>query len=250
MTFALLFRRALDLTTHGRELDFFSLLNRDVSYVFELTSPYNRIIVAYDKPCVTLLTARHRITGVESLPQDVANFVNLPKRYDARNIESLVEFVNDHDPTMLEGVVFVDSKHRRLKIKSFNWCFASKTKFELSATRRNMLKLILSGKLDDIAPNLNAEIVDALKALQDKLITYARKLDCDYVELFNKAGHDRKEFALLVNSSVTWKSAMFVLYTKKAETSLKWFHQNVCSKTNKSFAEALLRELDSQPDNV
>ena len=247
MTFAGLFWNALENVLHEQgELAgqmFIDRLDRNMTYVFELTSPYNRVIVAYPNSRVTLLTARNRITGVEITPK-IADLVDIPKRYDAQSIESIVEYINDCDPTVLEGVVLVDSKHRRIKVKSFNWCFASKTKFELTATRRNMLKLILSGKLDDIAPNLDKEIIDALIEMQQNVVAYASELDCDYSHLRSRVGDNRKDFALLVKDSDTWHSAMFALYTKKANSALEWFQQNVSGKTNKAFAEAILRALD------
>lgn len=247
MTFAGLFWNALEhvLRDHGGLAGqmFIDRLDRDVTYVFELTSPYNRVIVAYPESRVTLLTARNRITGVEFIPS-IVDLVDAPRRYDAQSIESIVEFINDQDPTMLEGVVLVDSKHRRIKVKSFNWCFASKTKFELTATRRNMLKLILGGHLDDIAPNLDAEIIEALNVMKDKVVAYAVELDHDYASLRARVGDNRKDFALLVKASVTWHSAMFALYTCKATSALEWIQQNMKGKANKPFAEAILRAID------
>lgn len=251
MTFAGLFWQALNITSRGRSVDMLKHCDVDVTYVFELTSPYNRVIVAYDQPMVTLLTARNRITGIESYPEDVYGYVNTPKRYNAKNIDDLIAFVNDHDPTTLEGVVVIDSKHRRLKVKSFNWCFASKTKFELTATRRNMVRLILSKKLDDIAPNLDDEINDALKKMQSQIVAYARELDEKFAEFHELAAGDRKAFALSVNASTdVWRTVMFALYTGNVPSALRWFEHNMANGSSKTFVDQLLKAIDRPQENA
>jgi hypothetical protein len=57
-TFRTLFEKALK-DTSGKDFDTYTgLLNKNVTYCFELTTPYNRIVVNYTENRVTLLAAR------------------------------------------------------------------------------------------------------------------------------------------------------------------------------------------------
>src|SRR5271166_895148 len=58
-TFRTLFEKALYDTTGGLPFEqFTALLDKNYTYCFELTTPYNRIVVAYPECRITLLAAR------------------------------------------------------------------------------------------------------------------------------------------------------------------------------------------------
>ena len=57
-TFRTLFEKALKETTDLSFEDFTRGLNHRITYCFELTTPYNRIVVYYPEPRITLLAAR------------------------------------------------------------------------------------------------------------------------------------------------------------------------------------------------
>ena len=63
-------------------------LDKNVTYVFELTSPLNRIIVKYDKPRVTLIAARNILTGEEQDTRGLCHLtgVTLPQRWQIGGI--------------------------------------------------------------------------------------------------------------------------------------------------------------------
>src|SRR3990167_4963462 len=46
-------------------------LNKELTYIFELTTPHNRIVVKYDEPRVPLIAARHTASGRELAIDDL-----------------------------------------------------------------------------------------------------------------------------------------------------------------------------------
>jgi hypothetical protein len=112
-------------------------LNGHISYtmgntfIFELTSPYNRIVTPYDKIELTLLAIKCNENGEEANPIDIADIADSmgcpsPKAYSVSSFESLLELVENF-PSLQEGVVlsWFDSENykiNRLKLKNTKYC--------------------------------------------------------------------------------------------------------------------------------
>ncbi len=189
MTFSELFFRALRLTREAMEgqaldwepSDFDQVvhLNKELTYVFELTTPFNRIVVKYDVPRVTLLAARHTASGKE-LPIESLNTLNKvgrPKTWNLRSPAALEAFVNSADPALLEGAVVCDSAFRRLKVKNKAWVLSSKAKDLVTVSRRSALLAIIQGEIDDVLPLVEKDIAVELTRMQCALAEYMRSID-------------------------------------------------------------------------
>src|SRR5574338_666430 len=71
-TFRTLFEKALYDTTGGLPFEqFAAILDKNITYSFELTTPYNRIVVAYPECRITLLAARKLSSLKEVDPREV-----------------------------------------------------------------------------------------------------------------------------------------------------------------------------------
>lgn len=103
---------------------------KEFTYMFELTSPWNRVITPYDETHLTLLSVRDNIGGEEQDRKHLELIasklkVKLPVYYEIDNWMQVSDFVNNF-PTLQEGVVLVwESKrqegHYRLKCKNLNY---------------------------------------------------------------------------------------------------------------------------------
>lgn len=220
-------------------------LNKELTYVFELTTPFNRIIVKYDKPSVTLLAARHTATGKE-LPIESLRLrcVNRPKTWNMRSPAALSAFVNSADPTLLEGVVVCDSQFRRLKIKNKAWVLASKAKDLVTVSRRSALLAIIKGEIDDVLPLVEKDTSDELISMQCALRDYMRQIDANFAAFRAKAAGSRKDFALQVTSSGDWTSPYFNMWEGRAATALEWAQIAVASnKLSDNTLDLILEKL-------
>jgi hypothetical protein len=103
------------------------------TFMFELASPYNKIIVPYRETKLWLLGCRDP-QGMEHTPEwAVRNFMltfDTPKIYQLKNIDGVIAYcksikTNDH-----EGVVVQDGNFNRIKIKSEHYCGLSTLKGE------------------------------------------------------------------------------------------------------------------------
>jgi hypothetical protein len=197
-------------------------LNKNVTYVWELTSPYNRVVVRYDVPRVTLLAMRDIQTGKELDPADDAQaHMELPKSWPIHNVEALVAFVDSADPAVLEGAVVIDSKFNRLKVKNKSWVLSSKAKDLVTVSRRSALEAIILDKIDDILPLIEKDIADELNKMRDGLVLYMQTVDRRFAA-FKNTTNSRKEFALAVNASGDWPTPYFNLYEGRETCAMAW----------------------------
>ena len=97
----------------------FDRLFKDVTYIFELVSPFNKIVIDYSKPMLYHIGSRNNETGQEF---DFAIGIQKPALYPIHTFEDALvaaEKLNVVDKDVEhEGFVVVDKNWHRVKIKS------------------------------------------------------------------------------------------------------------------------------------
>lgn len=233
MTFAQLFLKALIATREelsGKPVDWevdgpdkVIHLNKEMTYVFELVSPYNQIVVNYPEPRVYLLAARHTSTG-EEVPIETLRIqhVRCPKTWPLKDAVSVGAFVNTASPSELEGAVVCDSKFRRMKIKSMAYVLAHKSKDTVTASPRNALEAIIHEKVDDIVTLVPKDVGDKMLRMQESYAVYCKALDSRFAEFKAEAAGNRKRFAEQVMLSGDWTAPYFNLWEGRAASTREW----------------------------
>jgi hypothetical protein len=91
------------------------------TFLFELISPYNKIIVPYRETKLILLGCRDP-KGVERAPEWAADAFALsfatPKVYPLKNLDEVIAYCKSIDTNDREGVVVQDENFNRIKIKT------------------------------------------------------------------------------------------------------------------------------------
>ena len=97
--------------------------NNNLTFVFELCSPWNQVVVYHEKPKLVLLTIINDNTGNEwfigntnALAQTYS--FNRPECFHFKSIEDLYKYVNlmELEKQVAEGFVLTDNKLMRLRI--------------------------------------------------------------------------------------------------------------------------------------
>jgi hypothetical protein len=218
--------------------------DKDLTYVFELTTPMNRVVVRYDCFRVTLLAARNIRTGYE-LVLDNVDIGYIPKAQTWASLNEprmLSEFVNNADPAKLEGCVVLDSYWRRVKVKNKAWVLSSKAKDLVTVSRRNALAAIIDGTVDDVIPLVEETIADKLREMQAQLAAYIKVVDKRFLDFKTQAAGDRKLFAHLVTTSGDWPSPYFQLLDGKGTDMADWLqNQSASDRLTPGALESLLK---------
>jgi len=195
-TFAQLFTEAMQ-KTNIENLIRLQLLDRGVTYCFELTSPLNRIVTRYESLNITLLTARDHQT-LHEFPRialsELSKYleVSLVKAIPMSNWEEILKM--DVDP-MFEGYVIIKEQlggsHLRVKVK--NPSYLAISKITSSHSKRAFMELIQGNKQDDFLGYF-PEYTDTITGLVAGLIKVDETVRKDWNELMGI--ENQKEFAL------------------------------------------------------
>ena len=120
--------------------------------MFELTSPYNKIIVPYRETKLTLLGCRDP-KGVEHNPEWAAETFGMsfatPKIYPLKNIDEVLDYCKSLDSNDREGVVIQDENFNRVKVKSDHYRSLFFLKGEDNFSDERLFSVIKQGSIDD-----------------------------------------------------------------------------------------------------
>ena len=102
-----------------RREDFPRLFAPGFTYIFELTSPWNQVVVRWEETKVWLIGIRDNTTCKEVFyrDSDLAEIFDTPEIYPITNIDECVEAAKIL-PEDAEGYVVVDANFNRIKVKS------------------------------------------------------------------------------------------------------------------------------------
>jgi hypothetical protein len=122
------------------------------TFMFELTSPYNRIIVPYRVTTLTLLGCRDG-QGREYTPEWAVKEFGLsfdtPAVYPLKSIDEVIAYCRSVTTIDREGVVVQDARFNRVKIKSEHYLSLFRIKGEDHFTDTGIFDAVKRGSIDD-----------------------------------------------------------------------------------------------------
>ena len=189
------------------------------TYLFEMASPYTRIVVQYPEVTIYHIGTRCNITG-EYMEVRVDDFPH-PKEFHMNNLEDVVKMAQEL-PFNEEGYVVVDKDYNRIKIKSPAYVSVHHLKNNGVINRRRLLDLILIGE-DAEFINYFPEYAKDMGEVQDKYgefmgrvaqdIKRAGEFDFDIQDIVPDR-EQRKVFASWATKT-TYSPLMFSLWDGK-----------------------------------
>lgn len=221
-TFFDLFQKAFNINT--------DLLNKDYTYMFELVSPENRLVVNYENTEIYHLGTRCNKTLNEI---DVDINVQKPKVIDIEMTkDSCLKYVEKLS-YQNEGLIVKDKFNKRVKVKSPEYVKAHRLVNGVSEV--NLLELIITNETDEVVayfPHYQEQI-DKLKILINKASQHLDSL----VKVLNF--DNRKDLAEYAKST-DYPHFIFSHFDKK-KTSTDWLYSFPAKKL-----WDILREFDNK----
>mgnify|MGYP002562078748 CR=1 FL=1 len=120
------------------------------TYMFELVSPYNRVVIPYEETKLYFLGMRDMEDGKEWNPEDsdMSYFFEMPKRYPLHSLEDVQKAANAL-PWDQEGYVVCDRNFNRVKIKSSAYILAHYARNNGNISKKNLIEIILSSEIEE-----------------------------------------------------------------------------------------------------
>lgn len=187
--------------------DFFKNLSADYTYMFELVSPYTKVVIPYENTELYFLGLRDCSTELECSVEDnhcnipsvefIKNYFKIPKRYPLTTLEETVQAANNL-PWNKEGYVVCDKYFNRVKIKSPEYVKAHYVVTRGYVSDEKLAEVVQNNEIDEFltyCPEYRARLN---RLIASRNLIYGLFLrDLKDLEKMNLP--TRKEFAELVN---------------------------------------------------
>lgn len=207
------------------------------TYMFELVSPWTRVVIPYPKADLYFLGYRNNITLEEKLPYGHlfdGDFFDVPKRYDVSSIDDCLAMAKDL-PWDEEGYVVVDSAFNRVKVKSPAWLAVHHLKGENGVMSiRRAIEIVRANEIDEICSYFE-EFRAALNECKERFNSAIEKIEKLWISFLEEedAGKFscRKDQALYIQREFKQFSGIaFALLDAKVESVKDWFFNQPADK--------------------
>lgn len=210
------------------DTDLFAVLNKDCTYMFELVSPYNKVVIPYNKIDIYHIGTRNNITGKE-LNVDIG--VKKPRVYELKTLAD-IKNAAEKLPFNEEGYVVVDNNFKRVKIKSPEYVKAHSLVNNKVLKLENMLDLIIENEQDEFLAYFPEYTEDfkKLSRLYEKYKEYLRNIENEINKL-KETVESKKDFAKALKEEYPLDTAIgFMLYDKKIKNWNEWLKKQTNAK--------------------
>lgn len=198
-----------------RELEYsLPLGHEDYCFMFDLETPYNRIVVQHTKPSLKLHGVRNVKTFVEESPVPWAQKMNWHsvQHHPFGSLEALVQQAEQLDPLKQEGFVVCDRYFKRIKLKSSEYVKLSHIKD--GSSYRKLLSVVVNNESAEFLAYFK-ELETLFREIQAQYVQLISQLECEYEKY--KHIKEQKDFAIAVKD-LPYSGVLFSLRSGKASS--------------------------------
>ena len=189
----------------------------DMTFIFELITKYNKIVVDYKGVNrLVLLGVRNRVDGEEFEPESINRMFKLGyevvKEFsELKTLDEIKTNIETLNGVESEGYIVVDRNYNRVKIKAPHYVALHRLKGEYFNKKR-ALELILLGETSEVLTYF-PEWKEEIQGVENKLETFKGNYNTIYS--MYKDIESQKDFALKVTSNVTIPGILFSMRNGK-----------------------------------
>ena len=218
----------------------FGAADERCSYVYELCSLYNKVVVHHEEPKVIFLAKINNETGEECQNSPIIGTFNVPKRYSFHSLDDLLYFL-EHSQDLNatdEGVVVKDKNGMRLKLKRQSYLRLHRLRGESDNLNRldTIYELVLTGEQDEVLthwPEYTPKFEEAKKKILEEIF----QLEFFYQKYNNyQSQKDFANYVMKINSKLKW--ILFECRKHKLNVRDIFYGENYLSKIVKGLMES------------
>ncbi|MFW6225339.1 MAG: RNA ligase [bacterium] len=196
---------------------FYSSMEKNATHLFEICTPYNKIVIPYQDSKLYYLTSKNNETGKEFINPVIYSTFPKPKIYNINSIDKCIEAVNKM-PFNEEGYVVIDKNQNRIKIKSPSYLIAHHLKGNNGKIQiDSVLDLIRNGE-DKEFLSYYPEYKEIFTDVKNKWKNFLKRVDSDVKKLYDSYQEvDRKTLAIWAVNETIIPDLIFSLVDKKVD---------------------------------
>jgi len=182
--------------------------------MFELVSPYNRVVTPYDAIDLYHIGTRDSFT-LQEVDTDIG--VQKPKTYECNSLTELIKMASQLKYSE-EGYVVKDKHYNRIKVKSPAYVAVSHLINGMNDKR--LIELIKNGETEEFLSYF-PEYQPNVDALTEKINSAADYISGVIQEIDGKGFETRRELAELAQKTL-FPAVIFMHYDNKIKNPLEW----------------------------
>lgn len=186
----------------------YSILNTDYTYMFELISPLNKIVVPYTETALRHIGTRDNIS-LQELNVDIG--IKKPEEYSFSSFDEVLTTARAL-PFQQEGYVVVDANWNRVKVKSLAYLSVHHLRGNGVINKKRVLDLIKMNELEVLVyyPEWQ-KYFDEIQVLYDAFLSKVK----DSLKMAESTVFPtRKDYAMWAKT-MTYPAILFAFYDKK-----------------------------------
>lgn len=186
-------------------------LNPDHCYLFELCTPYNKIVVSHKDSSLTLLAIRSKSGVYQVKFPGIAGNIPWVKQFDLSDIHAALKSFDTFDGSSMEGYVIEDANHNRIKVKHPGYVALHHFIDHKLTSQIKLLDIVLQGEVAEVITYF-PEYTKDFQDLSDRVERFKANLAKSYASV--KDFESQKDFALAVKDT-KYKSCLFLMRKNK-----------------------------------
>lgn len=214
----------LDLFLSAENLpeDFLAQLDKRFTYIFEIVSPWNRVVIPYKQTEIYFIGCRNNTTYEEVDPALCDLDIQRPEEYSLKTIDECLA-VAEKLPFEKEGYVVRDANFNRIKVKGMAYVAAHHLKNNGIVTKSRIVDMIRVNGQDDFI-SIYSEYTEMFSEIGDAIRKFTGLLHNDFEEMTKvyRTFATRKELAEWIKQKHC-PPALFSLADGKYQTVSEWF---------------------------
>lgn len=170
---------------------------RDMTFMFELCSKYNRVVVRHPEDRLALLGVRKNSTGEEFDPHIWQGKYEAVAYYNLSSVDDIQRTFEDMDPLAQEGYVVCDGNFRRIKVKHPDYVAIHHLKE--STSKKRFLDIARTGEQSEFLAHF-PEYREEYAEVEGRYLALVSHLEEVWSQVAHYPADQQKEFALALKS--------------------------------------------------
>ena len=201
----------------------FDDLDKNYTYMFELTSPHNRVVVKYNETSIKHIGTRD-IHTLKEVDMDIG--IEKPREYSYKTLEECIKNASllGYDE---EGYIAVDRNFNRVKIKSPLYISLNHISQGMT-TYGNIVEIIQRNEQDEFLTYF-PEYTDVFRTVSTGIEAFCVKQSTLYTDISSQIYESRKTLAEVVTQT-DCPACLFALIDGKSPTARDWLLSRPAAK--------------------
>lgn len=223
------FKTFYDLFVEAAKLSHLKIesLNPEYTYMFELISPYNRVVVPYNGITIKHIGTRN-IKTLKEYDLDIG--IPKPKMYNLHSLEDCITTASQM-PFTEEGYVVVDNNWHRIKVKSPAYVAIHKLKNNGAINKVKIIDMILINEEGEFLTYF-PEFTEIFNDIKTRIEIFINNMDNEISSAKQSTFNSRKEFAEFALKTKC-PALMFNWYDNDSQSAKEWIQKQTTDKVAK-----------------